>query len=141
MPSRATSTRGKVPDWRTWLVYDYTRYWYALGVILLVVFGVGDLARVWQPLTAAEVAALVVLTVAIVALGAVGHVALWRPESRVGRGVRQLVRPLRSALSPGWRRLLRMPTDSTPDPALPEPQESGEDQDDGHEHSHSRQVE
>lgn len=141
MRSRVTSTRRKVPDWRTWLLFDYVRYWYAVGVILLLVFGVGDLVRVLQPLTPAEAIALVLLSVAIVFLGILGYAILWRRDSRVARWARDVSRPIRDLLSKGRRTTLPERAEAAPDPPLPQPEVPGENDDDRREREDARRVE
>ena len=84
MRSRATFTEVKIP-WRAWLLHDYARYWYAVTVLVLVVFGVGELARRWQPLSAATVLALLLLTGVILFVGVAGYALLWRREGGAGR--------------------------------------------------------
>ena len=99
MPSRATSTRGKVPDWRTWFLFDYARYWYAVFVIALVVFGVGELARRWQPFAPWTVVGLLLLAVAILFGGAAGYLVLWRRETRAAMWLRRRFTSVRAFLA------------------------------------------
>lgn len=131
MPSRATST-DEHPDWPTWLLRDYARYWYVFGVLLLMVFGVGELARLGSPLGGAAKAALVVLIGLVVAVGGVGYILLWRRDSPAG------VRLLRTLSAAGsWLRAKFRRTAPTADVPPPPRDEDGH-RDDGDPQSDGR---
>jgi len=85
MRSRATFTNEGTPPWKTWLLQDYARYWYGLGLILLLVFGVAEFARLGAPLGSLQIVALFLLGIVVIAAGFAGYVALWRRESDAAR--------------------------------------------------------
>lgn len=84
MRSRATSTE---PNWREWVVGDLARYWYIFGVLAGLVFGVGELARVWSPLSPLAYVALFSLAFGVVFVGTAGYVYVWRRDSPGGQWV------------------------------------------------------
>ncbi len=88
--------RNQLP-WKDWLVVDFLRYWYGIGVIALVVFMVLGLAMQYNVSDLIGVLELFVLAVAMAILGFLGYMILW-PEGgltrgdRIGRGAQRLVR-------------------------------------------------
>lgn len=97
MRSRATFTRDRMPAWKTWLLQDYARYWYGFGVILLLVLGVAELARLGAPLGSLQIAGLFLLGVVVIAAGFAGYVALWRRESDAAQWMFHALSRLRPA--------------------------------------------
>ena len=97
MPSRVSSTRDRTPTWKTWLVQEYARYWYGLGVILVLVFSVAELARIGAPFGAIQVVGLFLLSIALVAAGLAGYVALWRRDTKAGQWILRVLKRLRPA--------------------------------------------
>ena len=94
MRSRATFTKLRPVDWRTWVLADYARYWYAVGVAALLVFGVGELARIGSPLSGLEFVALLLVVALILVAGIAGYDLLWRRD-----------RPLAQLVLRGFHRL------------------------------------
>lgn len=78
-----------------WLLRDYARYWYALGVLLLIVFGIGEFARRSSPLSAGVAAGLFLLLLLTLAAGVVGYLLLWRRETPAGQWVLWILRSIR----------------------------------------------
>ncbi len=125
MRSRATST-DRPPDWRTWIVGDLVRYWYAVGVLAVLVLGVGELARIGTPLDGAELAALLLLSIAVVFAGVAGYALLWRRDGEFAQSLRRGGRFLTVSL----RRLLRRTPVVVPPTASP-PQDDDRERADG----------
>lgn len=106
MPSRVSSTSEPTP-WRTWLLHEFARYWYGLGVLAVLVFGVAEVARLGAPLEIMEVLGLFLLSVAVIAGGFVGYVMLWRRDTNTAQRILLAVSKLRptpptsSATHPG----------------------------------------
>lgn len=75
-------------DWKEWLVKDYSRYWYVILCIAIIVFGVGEVLRVQSNPTAPLTLFLwFLLLVAVIALQAIGYILLWRRDSPAGRRI------------------------------------------------------
>ena len=106
MPLRVTSTRKPEPDWRRWFLRDYARYWYALGVLLFIVFGIGELARLSAPLSTGAAIGLLALALATLAAGIIGYILLWRRDTPGGQRVLRILRSIRGPISRGLRRAL-----------------------------------
>lgn len=86
-----------MPTWRTWFLQEYARYWYGLGVLLLVVFAVAELARLGAPLGGFQILGLVLLSIGVLATGVAGYLIIWRRDSEA---TRWMLRGL-SRLKPG----------------------------------------
>ena len=97
MPSRVSSTRNRTPTWKTWLLQEYARYWYGLGVILVFVFGDAELARVGGPFGAIQIVGLFLLSIAVAAGGLAGYVALWRRDTEAAQWMLRALKRLRPA--------------------------------------------
>lgn len=96
MPSRVSSTSEPTASWKTWILQEFARYWYGLGVLALLVFGGVEVARLAAPLDSLEVIGLLLLGIAIIALGLVGYVMLWRRHTEGGQWVLGVLSRLRS---------------------------------------------
>lgn len=121
MPSRVIYT--KQPGWRTWVLKDYARYWYAIGVVALLVLGVGELARLGTGLTPLEMMALVALVTFILFASVTGYALLWRRDGPWAVAVLARLRRLAAFLGiPSVR------ADSSPPPTMPK--EGGEQRED-----------
>ncbi len=70
--------RNELP-WKEWLVVDFLRYWYAIGVMVLIVFLVLGLAMEYRVSDFLGVLELFLLGVMIAFLGILGYRKLW-PE-------------------------------------------------------------
>jgi hypothetical protein len=68
--------RNQLP-WKDWLVVDFLRYWYATGVLALLVFTVLGLASEYGVSDLRGVLELLAIAVVIAALGILGYRALW----------------------------------------------------------------
>lgn len=84
------------PSWRTWILHELARYWYGLGVLVLLVFGVAEVARRGAPLGVLEVVGLFLLSIAVIAGGLVGYVMLWRRDTSGAQWIIRAVSKLRS---------------------------------------------
>lgn len=95
MSSRVSSTSEPTPSWRTWILHEFARYWYGLAVLMLLVFGVAEVARLGAPLGVIEIAGLVLLSMAVIAGGLVGYAMLWRRDTSGAQWIIRTVSKLR----------------------------------------------
>ncbi len=75
-------------DWKTWLIKDFSRYWYGVLCLAILVFGVGEVLRV-QPNPTAPLTIVLwsLLFAAVLALEIVGYILLWKRDSPTGKRV------------------------------------------------------
>jgi hypothetical protein len=75
-PQALRTLRSELP-WRDWILIDFLRYWYIIGVLALVVFltlGVAEAYHVRDPL---GVIILAVVGATVAGLGYLGYRVLW----------------------------------------------------------------
>jgi hypothetical protein len=87
MRSRATFTSEQAPPWKTWLLQEYARYWYGLGVVFVLVFSVAEFARLGAPLGALQSVGLLLFGIVVIAAAFAGYIVLWRRESEAARWI------------------------------------------------------
>jgi hypothetical protein len=97
MRSRATFTSEQPPPWKTWLLQEYARYWYGLGVVFVLVFGFAEFARLGAPLGALQSLGLLLFGIVVIAVAFAGYVVLWRRESEAARWIFRGISRLRPA--------------------------------------------
>lgn len=75
-------------DWKEWIIKDYTRYWYVILCIAILIFGVGDVLRV-QPTPTAPLTLFlwVLLLISVITLETLGYILLWRRDSPAGKRI------------------------------------------------------
>lgn len=84
--------RSELP-WRDWLVTDFLRYWYLVGVLALLVFVTLGIAQMYHVRDLLGDAALGVMAVVTLVLGYIGYRVLW-PQGGLTR-IETLRRALR----------------------------------------------
>ncbi len=78
-PSAAMRTLRNQLPWKDWLVVDFLRYWYAIGVMALIVFILLGLRMQYHVADPLGILALLILGIVIAILGFLGYRKLW-PE-------------------------------------------------------------
>lgn len=75
-------------DWKEWVIKDYSRYWYIILCLAILIFGVGEVLRS-QPNPTAPLTLFLwsLLLVAVIGLETLGYILLWRRDSPAGRRI------------------------------------------------------